>query len=205
MRKIKFRGYRVNDTAWAYGDLVHLKGDSGAIETFIQDDGVPLLVDPESVGQLTGIRDKKGRCIYEGDIVRHDENGKCYAIAYDTEVPQFCFADNSDLFKFLNHPELLEVVGNVHDNPELLIQDEPVYSHWRATIKEVGNDHILTPELWGYYDLQQAKRFFGLDEADVEWYKIEDYNPDEDDRRDKEEAGVQHQPAEEKRGAGVEV
>ena len=176
MREVKFRGYRVNDTAWAYGDLVHMKGDSGAIETFIQDDGVPLLVDPESVGQLIGIRDKKGRCIYEGDIVRHDENGKCYAIAYDTEVPQFCFADNSDLFKFLNHPELLEVVGNVHDNPELLIQDEPVYRHWRATIKEVGNDHILTPELWGYYDLQQAKRFFGLDEADVEWYKIEDVN-----------------------------
>lgn len=48
MRKIKFRGYRVNDTAWAYGDLVHMKGDARAIETFIQDDGVPLLVDPET-------------------------------------------------------------------------------------------------------------------------------------------------------------
>ncbi len=167
----------MNDTAWAYGDLVHMKGDSGAIETFIQDDGGSLLVDPESVGQLTGIRDKKGRCIYEGDIVRHDENGKCYAIAYDTEVPQFCFADNADGFKFLNHPELLEVVGNIHDNADLLKnQDAPVYHQWRARIKEVGNDTILEPELWGYSTLEQAKAFFGLDEADVEWYTIEDMN-----------------------------
>lgn len=177
MRTIKFRAYRVNDTSWAFGDLVHLKNDAGFYEVYIQDDGVPLLVDPDSVGQFTGIRDKKGRGIYEGDIVRHDENGKYYAIAYDEGVPQFCFADNADGFKFLNHPELLEIVGNVHDNADLLKnQDTPVYHQWRARIKEVGNDTILEPELWGYSTLEQAKAFFGLDEADVEWYTIEDVN-----------------------------
>lgn len=51
-----------------------------------------------------------------------------------------------------------------------------IYRHWKARIKEVGNDRILEPELWGYYTLEQAKAHFGLDEADVEWYTIDDMN-----------------------------
>ena len=75
-------------------------------------------VDPDTVGQFTGLTDKNGKEIYEGDIVRHDENSKCYSIIY--EEPMFRFAPNDDCFAFLNHPELLEVIGNIHDDKKLL-------------------------------------------------------------------------------------
>ena len=44
--------------------------------------------------------------------------------------------------------------------------------HWKAEIKEVGNDHILTPELHGDFDREYCIKFWGLEEADVEWYKL---------------------------------
>ena len=46
--------------------------------------------------------------------------------------------------------------------------------HWKVQIKECGNNHILTPELVGDYDEQYCIEFFGLDEPDVEWYKLEE-------------------------------
>ena len=108
MREVKFRGYRVNDTAWAYGDLVHMKGDSGAIETFIQDDGVPLLVDPESVGQLIGIR-------------REESNRR--AKRNEVEVSSRKFSENFD--QFSEHQE--EMVTCVSGKDKILLS--PIL-HW---------------------------------------------------------------------------
>lgn len=44
---------------------------------------------------------------------------------------------------------------------------------WRARIKEVGNPHLLTPELYGDFDEEYAIKFWGLNQPDVEWYKLE--------------------------------
>ena len=121
MRAIKFRGKRITDGRWVYGGIATSpQKDSATIHTY-DDDGYyarGYFVDPATVSQFTGLYDKNGKEIYEGDIVRHDDNGKCYSIIY--EEPMFRFAPNDDCFAFLNHPELLEVVGNIHDNPELL-------------------------------------------------------------------------------------
>ena len=46
--------------------------------------------------------------------------------------------------------------------------------HWKCTIKEVGNNHLLTPELTGDYDEKYCVKFWGLNEPDVEWYKLEE-------------------------------
>lgn len=115
MRTIKFRAQDIASNKWLFGDIRHHKND---VCIFEQGGNKGEQVKPETVGQFTGMLDKNSREIYEGDIVRHDENGKCYSIIY--EEPMFRFAPNDDCFAFLNHPELLEVVGNIHDNKSLI-------------------------------------------------------------------------------------
>lgn len=48
------------------------------------------------------------------------------------------------------------------------------YKRWKVRVKEVGNDNILTPEVWGYYTKEQVIEFLGLDKPDVEWYEMEE-------------------------------
>jgi len=46
--------------------------------------------------------------------------------------------------------------------------------HWKITIKERNNPNLLTPELIGDYDEKDAVKHFGLNEQDVEWYRLEE-------------------------------
>ena len=111
-RIIKFRGRTCG--LWRKGDLLHT--DTG--DLLIRSNNVSVSVKSETVGQFTGMTDKNGREIYEGDILQEIGSGKTVLVVY--EAPQFCYADNSFGYKFLNLPENYTVIGNIHDNPGLL-------------------------------------------------------------------------------------
>ena len=123
MRTIRFRGKRLYDGEWVYGYPLMVdteKFKSANIVTFnrVYPDTlakVTTAVDFNTLGQFTGLHDKNGKEIYEGDIIRHKDMVKAYHVIYDGH--QFC---PNDGFRTLCYPKHWEVVGNIHDNPELL-------------------------------------------------------------------------------------
>ena len=115
MREIKFRGKRLNNGEWVYGDL-HIRTPFPHIHSEI--DYGKVNIDPHTVGQFTGLHDKNGKEIYEGDIVRCDMGGECevsYCIGGG-----FAGFDLSPAFHNGHQLKDVEVIGNIHDNPELL-------------------------------------------------------------------------------------
>lgn len=166
MREILFRGKRIDNGEWAEGSLIlaedfccileaedkvhpmdypYFDGDIGII------DGNVTPVDPATVGQYTGLTDKHGRRIFEGDIVKckhfydnfdetfdsckirraygkavDESNGECtYWRNYEVRMGDGRWvlrngSDGHDMKQNYVQNHLVEVIGNIHDNPELL-------------------------------------------------------------------------------------
>lgn len=124
-RAIKFRGKCIDETTdngkWIVGSL--LQDDNGIfmIVCFADHHEQWYRVDPDTLGQFTGLFDRAGKEIYEGDIMCESGTGIFVEVKY--EAPEFCYKDNDFGYKFLNHPENFKVIGNIHDNLELLKGD----------------------------------------------------------------------------------
>lgn len=124
MREYLFRGKMIANGKWSEGNLLVTK--QGCC---ITPDATVLgsygAVDPETVGQYTGLTDKHGTKIFEGDIIdffgRSDGDG--YGVVkYDAYETEFGF-EYDNVYRSLGrnfYPENIEVVGNVYDNPELV-------------------------------------------------------------------------------------
>lgn len=129
-REILFRGKLLNGGKWSYGNLVvKLSGVS-----IITPDDTPLgkygQVDQITVGQYTGLTDKNGKKIFEGDIIKTKKYGRdmghsnmngfdIFTVIYE---PCSFFLDNKNRRFVLADDGFskFEIIGNIHDNPELL-------------------------------------------------------------------------------------
>ena len=124
-REILYRGKRIDTGEWVEGYYAILPTDEGEpehviIETF--DEGDVLYhfppVDPATRSQYTGLKDRNGKRIFEGDIVdvacSGDETWRCVVSDIRNIPAEMCGS----------HVKSMEVIGNIHDNPELL-KEEP--------------------------------------------------------------------------------
>lgn len=118
MRKIKFRAKRSDDGKWVFGDLTHEY-------RITRDKDIPCIrvarynIDESSIGQFTGLLDKNGKEIYEGDIYRYDNPDSINEVSY-CAGGGFAGFDLTPAIHSENRLLDVEVIGNIHDNPELL-------------------------------------------------------------------------------------
>ena len=154
MREIKFRGKAVTSTneleeigiehenGWVVSNLIQNGDQPWIVGDIIEWDDEYIAHDfwvkvhPESVGQYTGLKDKNGKEIYEGDIVNFNDfdslrtggytednilNGEVKFLyggwIVDTEIGQY------ELHNVRENDEEVEVIGNIYENPELLKEE----------------------------------------------------------------------------------
>ncbi|EAC3695660.1 TPA_asm: hypothetical protein GYP29_01045 [Listeria monocytogenes] len=129
MRAIGFRGKRIDNREWVYGNLMQFEDSA----TFIFADerkGASTLtyahfiinnmhaIDEKTIDQYTGLKDKNGKKIFEGDV-GWDEHNECYGVVKFEEGKFLYVWENiaEDLWEVADG---IEICGNIHENPDLL-------------------------------------------------------------------------------------
>lgn len=127
MRKILFRGKAFFNGEWAYGSLVKVQDECVIIpEDAVYYGGSDFSdgwgVDPNTVGQFTGLTDKNGRRIFEGDFIhaRHVDDSSLTAGVVNFILGCFCVRYNAYNNPAIDTLKEYEIIDNIHDNPELL-------------------------------------------------------------------------------------
>lgn len=135
MREIKFRGRCLGNGEWLYGSLLvsHFKDDKKERYFITQFSGNYTFeheVDPVTVGQYTGLKDKNGREIYEEDILKSERNDRLYVVKFWVGMFYASVKEcNKGIFggfplhALTEHEESgygCDIIGNIHDNRHLL-------------------------------------------------------------------------------------
>lgn len=136
MREILFRGKSIIRGEWIYGYLNQHRGNirydcdcepiadgcyyindwQTKIDTGMY--GQEYKVDPNTIGQFTGLEDKLGTKIFEGDVI--DDLGVEYIVVFDSDYAQFRGKFDGWNAEISHIASRCEVIGNIYDNPELL-------------------------------------------------------------------------------------
>ncbi|EDN9514370.1 YopX family protein [Listeria seeligeri] len=125
MRAIEFRGKIVGAEGFVYGKLLaplasgnaYIAYDVNEVRSFVYISRSEK-VDPETVGQYTGLKDKYGKKIFEGDIC-WEEHNECYGVVKFEEGKFLYLWENiaEDLWEVADD---IEICGNIHENLDLL-------------------------------------------------------------------------------------
>lgn len=161
MREILFRGKRLDNGEWYYGSYLFLhissvdwtgakRGKPEDVHYIVNDQDINYAVYPSTIGQYTGLKDKNGKRIFEGDIVRYTfdspddptatENGlkvrtgrifwsdwrASFAVTAGRNLSAelnndvAVYVRGRQIYEYVRGANTVEVIGNIHDNPELL-------------------------------------------------------------------------------------
>ena len=129
MREILFRGKRLDNGEWVLGYFCEFANNrTGEQESYIQtvkqDGRIDLIhkVDPSAVGQYTGLKDKNGKQIFEGDVleVNYDRFYVGAKGCVKFECGSYMIDGISGVLSLYVYLPYCKVIGNIHDNPELL-------------------------------------------------------------------------------------
>jgi uncharacterized phage protein (TIGR01671 family) len=131
MREIRFRGKRVDNGEWVYGSFIKFSNGKTEIHTTFEDEMKTGIITSglneviyATVGQFTGLTDKNGKEIYEGDIVvdKSWQNEKPQVVTWESRF-LLTYTDGYGVQRYDytgDFSKKFEVIGNIHDNPELL-------------------------------------------------------------------------------------
>ena len=120
MREIKFKGQQLSNGAWIFGDLIHLVDG-----VYISNDNGNNIaqVNPDTVGQYTGLKDKNDKEIYDGDILAHNGEpigyivdgvrGYCFDVMYFSPIHEESWSLYGVVVNDFHGD--VEIIGNIHD------------------------------------------------------------------------------------------
>jgi uncharacterized phage protein (TIGR01671 family) len=132
-REIKFRGKRVDNSEWVYGYLTHTNKKMnpcilvGVVEVYE--------VDPETIGQFAGLKDKNVKEIYEGDILKDSISGVLWVVklGFNKKAGYIgWYVEHEEIGRTstltgdygADQNSYVEVIGNIYENPELLNKEQ---------------------------------------------------------------------------------
>ena len=138
MREILFRGKRTDSGEWIEGDVLQTRYHGGHIEYQIMpqtpvSSAYPVL--PETIGQYTGLTDKNGKKIFEGDICKFKRFNDVHIgkVVFNVTTTSFimwyqpivgAYGEKATQKMLLSACDNIEIIGNIHDNPELMEQED---------------------------------------------------------------------------------
>lgn len=116
MRDLMFRGKTVRDGKWVISDFI-IQHANGRVYLYDEVKDIDVEVIPQSVGQYTGLTDKNGVNIFEGDIVQSDDK-KIYKVMFFKGCWVIAFDGDWDFLA--PNATGLQIIGNIYDNEDLL-------------------------------------------------------------------------------------
>ena len=112
IREIIFRGKRADNGEWVYGFLVKMWGQYHIVDQ--NDENSAYMIKPETVGQFTGLTDKNGNKIFEGDIMQLCS--ACYPCLVYWDGKGWAWKQNGKRREIDLTREKMEIIGNIYDN-----------------------------------------------------------------------------------------
>ena len=127
--RFKFRVWDKQDECYAYSnnsdvDLLYIETDGNLTYGVYSNEYEDMSYIPESeviIEQCTGLKDINGKLIYEGDILDNISIDEQYEVRWDEDTARFCCITDNEIYDFDNFDvTAFEVIGNIHENKELL-------------------------------------------------------------------------------------